>query len=517
MQKMDCSKLIATILFTLVLLSACTLPTPTPHPCTVDYLIYHIDLANSTPATMDTITLDPGCHYKLDKVHNLTDGNNGLPTITSPITIVGNDAVIERVADDTTLFRIFLVTGPGKLSLYDLTLLNGYAYNPVDPTDYFTNSGGTILNYGIVAITSSTIRGGVGREGGGMLNFGQMKTKNSTFSDNRALSPPGGSGIHNIGDAIINKTTFSNNGFPDGMDAIFNFGTMLVTNSTFSGNAGTGIDNEGDVDVQFSTFVGNGANAIISFSGNATISNSLFGDNPPWVSCAGSAIVPVGTNMDTDGSCGGLTYPAATINLAPLGNYGGETETHKLQAGSPAIDAATLSCLPDDQRGVPRPFGPACDLGSVEFNSGNPPTVVVQPQETPTPTPTREPASSAPITEQTLCWNGPGNDGPYPVVSALEPGTEVEVLGTGEGGGYVVILNPTYLVPCWVDEDDIDTDDTDLADKPVYERPALPTATPTITPTATVEVGCWVSHASSADTCEVPCPDPLQYPNTCSP
>jgi len=53
--------------------------------------------------------------------------------------------------------------------------------------------------------------------------------------------------------------------------------------------------------------------------------------------------------------------------LDPLGNNGGPTPTHALQPNSPGIDAAALlDCPATDQRGVPRPQGPRCDIGAYE-------------------------------------------------------------------------------------------------------------------------------------------------------
>ena len=46
----------------------------------------------------------------------------------------------------------------------------------------------------------------------------------------------------------------------------------------------------------------------------------------------------------------------ATLGLAPLGDYGGPTQTMALLPGSPAIDAGTsIGALATDQRGVTRP------------------------------------------------------------------------------------------------------------------------------------------------------------------
>lgn len=50
-----------------------------------------------------------------------------------------------------------------------------------------------------------------------------------------------------------------------------------------------------------------------------------------------------------------------------LANNGGFTQTHALLAGSPAIDAGTnTGCPATDQRGVSRPQGTFCDIGSYE-------------------------------------------------------------------------------------------------------------------------------------------------------
>ena len=58
--------------------------------------------------------------------------------------------------------------------------------------------------------------------------------------------------------------------------------------------------------------------------------------------------------------------------LGPLRDNGGDTETHALLPGSPAIDQIpTELCVVDtDQRGVLRPQGSACDVGAYELEMG---------------------------------------------------------------------------------------------------------------------------------------------------
>jgi len=62
---------------------------------------------------------------------------------------------------------------------------------------------------------------------------------------------------------------------------------------------------------------------------------------------------------------------SADAQLGPLADNGGPTDTHALQAGSPAIDAGGLGeCAADDQRGRLRPAGAACDAGAFELGAG---------------------------------------------------------------------------------------------------------------------------------------------------
>jgi len=65
----------------------------------------------------------------------------------------------------------------------------------------------------------------------------------------------------------------------------------------------------------------------------------------------------------------------AQLNLGPLQDNGGPTQTHALGAGSVAIDQIPLDACLDadgellttDQRGIERPQGDACDVGAVEM------------------------------------------------------------------------------------------------------------------------------------------------------
>jgi hypothetical protein len=64
-------------------------------------------------------------------------------------------------------------------------------------------------------------------------------------------------------------------------------------------------------------------------------------------------------------SCATGVTVANPMLATPIAGNGGFTPTHLLQAGSPAIDAGAC-VVGTDQRGIPRPQGPSCDLGAVE-------------------------------------------------------------------------------------------------------------------------------------------------------
>jgi hypothetical protein len=82
----------------------------------------------------------------------------------------------------------------------------------------------------------------------------------------------------------------------------------------------------------------------------------------------------IGTNKNSlvdDGTCS-PDYSGDPM-LGPLADNGGDTWTHALLPGSPAIDAVpAVSCtLPIDQRWMPRPVAagegaPLCDIGAFE-------------------------------------------------------------------------------------------------------------------------------------------------------
>lgn len=183
-----------------------------------------------------------------------------------------------------------------------------------------------------------------------------------------------------------------------------------IVNSTIAGNqviaAGAGIAEGGglahftntkaELEVVNATIAGN---SVASTSGTATggnvydpsnkggatvLRNSIVaaGSASKGPNCAGAAVKSAGHNIDSGTECV-FTEPGDKTGvdprLDPLADNGGPTKTMALQGGSPAIDAAGEPCPATDQRGIPRPQGPACDIGAYEVfvpppTSSTPPT-----------------------------------------------------------------------------------------------------------------------------------------------
>ncbi len=80
-------------------------------------------------------------------------------------------------------------------------------------------------------------------------------------------------------------------------------------------------------------------------------------------------MVSIGTNSNNwveDDTCS--SEFSGDPLLGPLADNGGTTQTHALLIGSDAIDNGDdLLCPATDQRGVTRPQGAGCDIGSYEY------------------------------------------------------------------------------------------------------------------------------------------------------
>jgi hypothetical protein len=212
--------------------------------------------------------------------------------------------------------------------------------------------------------------------------------------------------------AIVHNTTFAMTGNQHGnAGGVFNLnGTTTITNATISHNEANGIPVNVGVDVaglgggvvnagltkpsilrivnstvaeNYALAAGGGlATGLLDLQGFGTstqLHNTIVAGNGTLpgtpANClslpdgAPSTFLSLGNNLEDGNSCN-LTSPSDIVDtdplLRPLDNYGGDTWTHALTLGSPAVDAAA-PLVDVDQRGLPRPFGPGYDIGAYEL------------------------------------------------------------------------------------------------------------------------------------------------------
>lgn len=246
------------------------------------------------------------------------------------------------------------IHGWDRITLNNSTIYSNTAY------------GGAGISIGessaIMTITHSAISDnnaiGVNGYGGGLSNIGTVTVWNSTISSNSSQNNGGGIGTneYNAGSTLnLNNVTITDNIVQYGNGGgIYNpIGTINFGNTILAGNTDIG----GEAPDCSGTLVSHGYNLIRSLSGCAIVG-------------------------DTTGN---------QVNIDPILGFlkdnGGNTFTHALLDGSPAIDSgnpdvpgsSSQTCLTTDQRGISRPQGTRCDIGAYEAVgvSDKPPIVFV--------------------------------------------------------------------------------------------------------------------------------------------
>ena len=345
--------------------------------CNADCSLREAIGAANALAGSDTINLPAGA-YILGIAGTGEDANaTGDLDITGDLTVSGAGQAT-AIIDGGGIDRVLTVHAGVSALIDAVTIRNG------DPGPGFGAAG--ILNAGTLMLTNSTVTDNTGDDfGGGIYNTGTLTLTDSTVSDNTLLgsnASGGGGGIFSQGTSTLTRTTVSGNSTIGRGGGIYNLDlTATITNSTVSGNTalnGGGIFNRvGTVNLVSSTITDNTATdnggGIWNFGGTTSFRNTIVSGNmaaTPSDDCAGT-ITSLGHNLASDTSC--VLLGAGDLNstnplLGPLLDNGGPTMTHALLPGSPAIDAIPVaSCTVNtDQRGVVRPQGADCDVGSFE-------------------------------------------------------------------------------------------------------------------------------------------------------
>ncbi len=193
---------------------------------------------------------------KNDSTIYLNDGeyvgeSNRNIKIDKSITIIGKSKQ-NTIINGESCGRLFNVTSNSKLTLINITLLNGFS----------TESGGSIYN------------------DGGEININNCIVKNSSGCEN------GGVIYNNLGALNIENTCFINNSASDYGGVLYSLGTTFIKNSNFTENVltsqwgvGACIAAGGKIDLDgcifYNCFTTYSAAALLNL-GNATINNCRF-------------------------------------------------------------------------------------------------------------------------------------------------------------------------------------------------------------------------------------------------
>lgn len=286
-------------------------------------------LAIPTGTTIQGLTTGSGA--TLQNLVTVSGGgsssNFSMFTVASGITATISNLI---VTNGYTQTQGGAIATRGNLTITECTFLNNYAAGVPSGG----NGGGAIYSDGSLTVSDSTFSGNISAPGGAMnIASGTATIEQSTFSGNSAVAGKAGGAIFiNNGTLTIAGSTFSGNSAASGEYTVFNNGTLTATNTIMAGNTG------GDC----------GAGGLSSCPANGADGNIIGSSN---------------------------------INLAPLGSYGGPTQTMIPLPGSPAICAGLAGSIPSgvttDQRGFPMEnttypgyssISPCVDTGAVQTN-----------------------------------------------------------------------------------------------------------------------------------------------------
>ncbi len=346
--------------------------------------------ASTAPTEGTTQTFAPNSPAATITVSSLADGapaNNGQCTLREALTNANNnnqsgstDCTAGSGADTINISVTGTINLTGALPAISESLtLNGPGALSLTVR---RNTGGDYnifnINGGVTAtIAGMTISNGKSNVGGGINNGGNLTINNCAITANEATG--NGGGVHNISSLTVTNTTFSGNTASDGGGLFTLTGTATLTNCTFSGNTAT-VFTGAITHVNFggpmtnlsvtnctianNTGVTEGGIATVDQGGPATttLKNTIVANNSaPNLSRigAGAVVTSQGNNLASDNGNGLLNQASDKLNtnalLAPLGTYGGPTQTLALLPGSPAIDTGTATGAPaNDQRGFAR-------------------------------------------------------------------------------------------------------------------------------------------------------------------
>lgn len=342
------------------------------------------ECGRSVVAPYDRIDVPAG-DYRLTRAGTGEDNNaNGDLDIRSgnlELRGAGADVVTIRGDREERVFDIGGGVAPvgAQVAIVGATIRNGAG----------TNGGGVRVRAGwSLRLAACALSNNAAEVGGGIDAAGGLEIDGCAFHANSATDAAGvgGGALRYTGTsvALIRNTTFNANESPTSASvALFN-GPATLNNVTAT-------ENMADAD-----FNGTGDGAIVA-NASVSVSNSIIArnvdlsvaisgpNNPDCVSTPGLLLSggynlvgnPGTTCAFTAGPGDQIGTPAAPLDpkLEPFAVYGGSVETQPPRLDSPAIDAgnpatpgAAPACESHDARGIVRPSGVRCDIGSAELD-----------------------------------------------------------------------------------------------------------------------------------------------------
>jgi predicted outer membrane repeat protein len=299
-----------------------------------------------------------------DQVNGLTISGT---TATAPL--VDGGALWNDAGGTTTVTNASItnttVNGTGTAGVID----GGVIYNVAG------------LNLTTVDATGATLTADEEVQGGFLDNDGAATASAVTFGSGTVTVTGGatpeadGSALFDIGTLAATNLTVDDVTATVAAGGTFNYGVDIAS-STGNGFTNSTIAND--------TLSGPAANTFglfVAAGDSLSLLNTIVATSPAATNCgfgAAGAIASQGHNLDTGASCN-MSATGDLQNTNPqvqtLGDNGGSVLTGALAATSPAINAGTnTGCPATDARGVSRPQGTSCDIGSYEYVFPAPPT-----------------------------------------------------------------------------------------------------------------------------------------------
>jgi hypothetical protein len=343
-------------------------------------------IATNNTAGPDSINLGAGTYVLTRHGGNEDAAAAGDLDITGDLVLRGAGAGLTTIDGDAS-DRVFEVLNQSTMTFSDLTIQNGrISANDLGSAIYIkapnTSSADT------VTLDRVIVQNNIGGSGAIYNAKSSLTITDSTLEGNQA--DKWGGGLYNDGGtATLDRVTISNNVVGLDGGGIYSFGgasSLSLTNVTISGNQaptglGGGLLTNRSATIVNSTIALNsaasGGGVYLQNPGSVTLKNTILDRNT-----GGNANTPLtsqGNNIDSDGTAGltgsgdqsGTASTPIDVKLGPLQNNGGDTATHALLAGSPAINTGSAVGPPAvDQRGVLRDASP--DIGAYEYRNNSP-------------------------------------------------------------------------------------------------------------------------------------------------